>query len=54
MKYEHIDLKEYTSGADCHPGLQAYFQYDRHDRPHQSLSNRTPGHAYQTARRPPR
>ena len=54
VKYENIYLKEYTSGADCHQGLQAYFQYYCHERPHQSLSNRTPWHAYQTARRPPR
>jgi len=51
VKYENIYLKEYTSGADCHQGLQAYFQYYCHERPHQSLSNRTPWHAYQTARR---
>lgn len=25
VKYENIYLKEYTSGADCHQGLQAYF-----------------------------
>ena len=27
VKYENIYIKEYTSGADCHQGLQAYFQY---------------------------
>ncbi|WP_237729256.1 integrase core domain-containing protein [Schlesneria paludicola] len=42
VKYENIYLKEYTTGADCHEGLKAYFQYDRHERPHQGLANRTP------------
>ena len=50
MKYENIDLKEYATGADCPPGLKAYFTYDCHERPHQGLSNQTPWHAFQTSR----
>lgn len=50
VKYENIYLKEYTTGADCHEGLKAYFQYYRHERPHQGLANRTPWQAYQIPR----
>ena len=50
VKYENIYLKEYTTGADCHAGLKAYFQYYRHERPHQGLANRTPWQAYQIPR----
>lgn len=54
VKYEHIYLKEYETGTDCHEGLTAYFNYYCHERPHQSLSNRTPWQAYRSTRRPPR
>lgn len=50
VKYENIYLKEYATGADCQEGLKAYFQYDRHERPHQGLGNRTPWQAYQIPR----
>ncbi len=42
VKYEDIYLKEYESGADCQRGLTSYFQFYRHERPHQSLDYRTP------------
>lgn len=51
VKYENIYLKDYATGADCHQGLQAYLTYYCHERPHQSLSNQTPWHAFQTTRR---
>ena len=51
VKYENIYLKDYATGADCHQGLQAYLTYYCHERPHQSLANQTPWHAYQTTRR---
>ncbi len=47
-------LKDYATGADCHQGLQAYLTYYCHERPHQSLANQTPWHAFQTPRRRPR
>lgn len=51
VKYENIYLMDYATGADCHQGLQAYFQYYSHERRHQGLSKQTPWQAYQTARR---
>jgi putative transposase len=54
VKYENIYLKDYATGADCHQGLQAYLTYYCHERPHQSLANQTPWHAFQTTRRRPR
>jgi putative transposase len=51
VKYENIYLKEYTTGADCHEGLKAYFQYYCHERPHQGLANQTPWQAFKTTRR---
>jgi putative transposase len=51
VKYENIYLRDYATGADCHEGLEAYFQYYSHERRHQGLSKQTPWQAYQTARR---
>ena len=48
VKYEEIYLKSYSSGADCHAGLKAYFHYYTHERPHQGLGNQTPWEAFQT------
>lgn len=42
VKYEDIYLKEYETGTDCQKGLRSYFQFYCHERPHQSLDNRTP------------
>jgi len=41
VKYEDIYLKEYETGTDCQKGLRSYFQFYCHERPHQSLDNRT-------------
>ena len=54
VKYEDIYLKAYATGTDCHDGLKDYFRYYCHERPHQSLANRTPWQAYKTPRRPGR
>lgn len=51
VKYENIYLMDYATGADCHEGLQAYFQYYSHERRHQGLSKQTPWQAYQSTRR---
>lgn len=42
VKYEEIYLKRYETGADCQKGLAQYFKFYCHERPHQSLANRTP------------
>jgi putative transposase len=48
VKYEESYLKSYSSGADCHAGLKAYFHNYTHERPHQGLGNQTPWDAFQT------
>lgn len=42
VKYEDIYLKDYATVPDLDSGLQRYFQFYNHDRPHQSLGYRTP------------
>jgi transposase InsO family protein len=39
-------LKEYTSVRELEAGLDHYFQFYNHDRPHQSLQYRTPAEVY--------
>lgn len=51
VKYEDIYLKQYESGADCQKGLTQYFKFYSHERPHQSLGNRTPWTVH-TSQRP--
>ena len=53
VKYEDLYLKEYDSGADCQKGLQAYFKFYCHERPHQGLDYRTPREVHQTTRSRP-
>lgn len=50
VKYEEVYLKSYQSGADCHEGLAAYFEYYDHERRHQSLARRTPWEVYRPSR----
>jgi putative transposase len=47
VKYEEVYLKEYTTVADLIKGLTRYFNYYSNERPHQSLSGRTPASVYQ-------
>lgn len=54
VKYENIYLKEYQSGTDCYEGLKAYFDYYRHQRPHQGLNNLTPWQAFTSRQHRPR
>lgn len=42
LKYEHIYPTGYDSVADCHQGLISSFKCHCHERPHQSLDDRTP------------
>lgn len=46
VKYEEIYLKEHASVESLAAGLEAYFWFYCHERPHQSLGNRTPAALY--------
>lgn len=45
LKYEDVYLRNYQTGSELRAGLTKYFQYYNHQRPHQSLSYRTPADA---------
>ena len=49
VKYEEIYLREYRTMAALAAGLEAYFWFYCHERPHQSLGNRTPAAVYALA-----
>lgn len=46
LKYEEIYLHDYRSVAELRRGLTSYFEFYGHERPHQSLENRTPWEVY--------
>ena len=46
VKYEDIYLRDYDSVPELEAGLRAYFRFYNQERPHQSLSYRTPKEAY--------
>jgi putative transposase len=46
LKYEEVYLKDYTSVAEARAGIQRYFRFYNHERPHQSLNYRTPAAIY--------
>jgi putative transposase len=46
VKYEDIYLKNYDSVPALQKGLQDYFQFYNHERPHQSLNNHVPADVY--------
>jgi len=46
VKYEEVDLREYTDGHDLIRRLRAYFGYYNEDRPHQALGYLTPAQVY--------
>jgi putative transposase len=48
VKYEDIYIKDYERVAELESGLAAYFRFYDEERPHQSLSYRTPGEVYRT------
>ncbi len=48
VKYEEIYLKQYQTMQEARDGLSAYFQFYNHERPHQSLNNKTPAEAHGT------
>jgi putative transposase len=46
VKYEDIFLHDYTDVGEVIAGLKRYFRFYNHERPHQSLGNRTPAEVY--------
>jgi putative transposase len=46
VKYEDVYLKEYPTWESLTAGLRSYFKFYCHERPHQSLGNRTPAAVY--------
>jgi len=46
VKYEDIYLKDYPTGTALEGGLQDYFKFYNHARPHQSLAYLTPSEVY--------
>lgn len=46
VKYEHIYLNIYEDGLSLWKGLEGYFRFYNRERPHQSLSYKTPAKCY--------
>lgn len=46
VKYENIYLNDYQSVSDLYAGLDEYFQFYNHERPHSSLDGRTPAEVH--------
>ena len=46
VKYEYIYLHAAEDGVQLYEGLQRYFSFYNHERPHQSLQYQTPGVCY--------
>ncbi|MGP1463869.1 IS3 family transposase [Tannerella sp.] len=46
VKYEHIYLNVYEDGVSLWKGLNRYFRFYNQERPHQSLSYKTPANCY--------
>lgn len=47
LKYEEVYLKSYRSVREMAAGLEGWFAFYNHERPHQSLDYRTPAEVYQ-------
>ena len=54
VKYEEIYLKVHATAAALTAGLEEYFWFYCHERPHQALGNRTPAAVYGLAGPAPR
>ncbi len=46
VKYEHVYLYEYAMVPELEKGLNNYFTFYNHERPHQSLSYQTPAEVH--------
>ena len=47
VKYEEVHLKAYADGHEARRGLEDYFRFYNHLRPHQALGYRTPAEVFQ-------
>ena len=50
LKYEEVYLKGYGGVAELEAGVSAWLRFYNHERPHQSLSYRTPAEVYHEGR----
>jgi putative transposase len=50
LKYEEVYLKAYRSVRELAKGLEEWFAFYNHERPHQSLAYRTPAEVYHGTR----
>jgi putative transposase len=46
VKYDKVYLSDWQQVGDAYTGLDEYFSFYNHERPHQSLSNHTPAEIY--------
>ncbi len=46
VKYDKVYLSDWQEVREAHTGLDEYFGFYNHERPHQSLSNHTPAEVY--------
>jgi putative transposase len=46
LKYEEVYLRDYALVSDAHAGIGNWFRFYNHERPHQSLGDRTPAELY--------
>lgn len=46
VKYENIYLNDYQSVSELRSGLEEYFTFYNHERPHQALDNATPAEVH--------
>src|SRR3954468_12771134 len=51
VKYEEVYLQDYASPKEARQGLDRYFAYYNHERPHQALGYQTPAAMYTAKRR---
>lgn len=49
VKWEEVYLHDYQTVADAYDGLDRYFRFYNHQRPHQALSYQTPAHVHGVA-----
>jgi putative transposase len=46
VKWEEVYLKDYQTVAEAVSGLDRYFRFYNHERPHQALAYQTPAQVY--------
>ena len=46
LKYEEVYLKDYQRVSEARSGIERWFEFYNHHRPHQSLGYRTPAAVY--------